>query len=250
MKESLTVFFPAYNDAATIAGLVEKSFRLLESAGVEFEVIVVDDGSFDETPQILQQLQARYGETFRTVRHAVNKGYGAALRSGFAAASKELVFYTDGDSQYDPGELPLLLARLEPHIGLVNGYKITRQDAWYRILIGKVYNALVHRLFRISIRDVDCDFRLIRRDLLAQTRLQSDSGCICVELLLALQDVGCGTAEVAVHHYPRIAGQSQFFRWSSVVNTVLQIATLYRLHQRPSRKLASLTEKSAEAPQK
>jgi len=250
MKESLSVFFPAYNDAATIAGLVEKTFRLLQPTGRDFEVIVIDDGSIDETPQILRQLQTRYGETFRTVRHPVNKGYGAALRSGFAAATKELVFYTDGDGQFDPGELPLLLARLEPHIGLVNGYKIARQDPWYRILLGTVYNAMVRRLFRISVRDVDCDFRLIRRDLLVQTRLRSDSGCICVELLQALQDLDCGMAEVPIHHYPRIAGQSQFFRLSSVANTVLQLASLYRLRQRPSTKLASLTEKSVEAPQK
>jgi glycosyltransferase involved in cell wall biosynthesis len=247
MKASLSVFFPAYNDAATIGGLVEKTFHLLQAVDSDFEVIVIDDGSVDETPQILERLLARYGEAFRVVRHPANRGYGAALRSGFAAATKELVFYTDGDGQFDPGELPLLLARMEPHIGLVNGYKIARQDPWYRILLGEVYNAVVRRAFRIGIRDVDCDFRLIRRELLVRTRLRSDSGCICVELLQQLQELGCGMAEVPVHHYPRIAGRSQFFRLSSVANTLRQLASLYRLRQCSAPPLAALSEKSAEA---
>jgi glycosyltransferase involved in cell wall biosynthesis len=250
MTGSISVFFPAFNDAATIAGLVEKAIRILKSEGREFEVIVVDDGSSDETPRILEQLRGRYGDAFRTVRHPVNRGYGAALRSGFAASSKDLVFYTDGDAQFDPGELPLLLAALEPGIGLVNGYKILRQDSWYRVYVGKIYNAFVRRVFRIRVRDVDCDFRLIRRSLLAQTRLRSDSGCICVELLRQLEDLGCEFVEVPIHHYPRIAGRSQFFRLGSVIKTLLQLVTLYWRHMHSSVKARSLTEESAEVRRK
>ena len=103
--ESISVFFPAYNDQATIGGLVEKAFQVLAGTGREFEVLVVDDGSRDQTPAVLERLQSRYGDRFRVVRHAVNRGYGAALRSGMEAARKDLVFYTDGDGQYDPAEL-------------------------------------------------------------------------------------------------------------------------------------------------
>ena len=226
-RESVSALFPAYNDAPTIAGLVEKTFRFLSNSGRDFEIIVVDDGSKDSTPQVLQELQTRYGSVFRVIRHAVNRGYGAALRSGFAAAQKDLVFYTDGDSQYDPSELRLLLYRVGPSIGLVNGYKIQRHDPLYRIVIGKIYNAVVRRLFHISIRDVDCDFRLIRRSLLARTRLESHSGVICPELLVELQSLGCRMVEVPVHHYPRVAGRSQFFRWRSLLYILAQLVCLY-----------------------
>lgn len=225
--ESVSAFFPAFNDAATIGGLVEKTFRILESSGRDFEIIVVDDGSSDPTPQILQQLESRYGNVFRVIRHPYNRGYGAALRSGFSAATKEVVFYTDGDGQYDPGELRLLLGRLQPQIGLVNGYKIKRQDPRYRIYLGEIYNALARKLFRITVRDVDCDFRLIRRALLAKTCLRSESGAICVELIQQLENLGCGVVEVPVHHYARPAGRSQFFRWRAVLATLRQLVCLY-----------------------
>ena len=225
--ESISALFPAYNDAPTIGGLVEKTFHLLKASGRDFEIIIVDDGSVDQTPQVLQQLQAHYGNVLRAIRHPVNRGYGAALRSGFAAATKELVFYTDGDAQYDPAELPLLLDRLTPSIGLVNGYKIKRQDPLYRIVVGKTYNAFVRIVFQIGVRDVDCDFRLIRRELLEKARLESDSGVICVEIIDKLQRLGCKVAEVPVHHYPRTAGRSQFFRFRAVVETLIQLVHFF-----------------------
>ncbi|HWP84779.1 MAG TPA: glycosyltransferase family 2 protein [Terriglobia bacterium] len=225
--ESISAIFPAYNDAPTIGGLIDKTFSLLRSLGREFEIIVVDDGSTDGTAAVLEQRRAQYGQTLRVVRHEVNRGYGAALRSGFAAARKDLVFYTDGDGQYDPAELPLLLERLSPGIGLVNGYKIKRQDPLYRIVVGKSYNWFVRLAFRLRVRDVDCDFRLIRRTLLEQARLESDSGVICVEIINSLQRLGCQMAEVPVHHYPRTAGRSQFFRFRAVTETLLQLVALF-----------------------
>ena len=231
--ESLSALFPAFNDAVTIGGLVEKTFLLLRSSRRNFEILVVDDGSTDATPQVLQQLKARFGTALRVIHHPVNRGYGAALRSGFAAASKDLVFYTDGDGQYDPGELSLLLSRLEPRVGLVNGYKIKRCDPLYRIWIGRIYNAFVRKLFRITVRDVDCDFRLMRRSLLAKTALRSETGAICVELLRELEGLGCEVVNVPVHHYPRIAGQSQFFRWHSVLATLQQLGDLYFCRRSP-----------------
>jgi glycosyltransferase involved in cell wall biosynthesis len=236
--ESIFAFFPAYNDATTIGGLVEKTYLLLKSTGRDFEILVVDDGSADDTPKVLRDLESRYGSAFRVIRHEVNRGYGAALRSGFSSASKDLVFYTDGDGQYDPAELLLLLERMEPGVGLVNGYKIKRHDPLHRILIGKIYNLFVRVVFGIRIRDVDCDFRLIRQSYLSKAYLRCDTGAICVELLQSLYFLRCKSVDVPVHHYPRLTGRSQFFRWRSIFRTFRQLGYLY-FRKRPALRSAA-----------
>jgi glycosyltransferase involved in cell wall biosynthesis len=227
MRPSLSVFFPAYNDAPSLPGLIRKTFETLEPLADDFEVIVVNDGSFDNTAQVLEELHSRYAPRMRVVTHEKNRGYGGALRSGFQAATKDLVFYTDGDGQYDVGELPKLLERMEDDVGLVNGYKLERNDPRHRIWIGNVYNRFARLLFRIRIRDVDCDFRLIRRTLVEEIRLFSTSGTICVELVRKLELSRCRVIEVGVHHYPRRHGRSQFFRLRSLLNTLHQLAKLY-----------------------
>jgi glycosyltransferase involved in cell wall biosynthesis len=163
----------------------------------------------------------------RVITHTRNRGYGAALRSGFEAASKEFVFYTDGDGQYDPGELPALVKAMAPDVGLVNGYKVKRHDPAHRIWIGRVYNWAAGALFRIRIRDIDCDFRLIRRQALERIRLVSTSGTVCVELVRKLEVSSWRVVEVPVRHYPRQYGRSQFFRFRSLVKTLGELALLY-----------------------
>jgi glycosyltransferase involved in cell wall biosynthesis len=224
---SLSAFFPAYNDAPSLAGLIEKTFGVLEERVQEFEVIVVNDGSQDETTAVLQDLQSHYGPRLRVVEHPENRGYGAALRSGFKAARYDLVFYTDADNQYDVGELPLLLEKMSDEVGLVNGYKLNRSDPWRRVCIGWLYNRFARWLFRIHLRDIDCDFRLIRRDLLQDIHLSSTTGSICVELVRTIELTQWGVAEVGVHHYPRLYGGSQFFRLRSLLSTLLQLMALY-----------------------
>jgi glycosyltransferase involved in cell wall biosynthesis len=224
---SLSVFFPAYNDADSLPGLLDATFRVLEQNVEEFEVIVVNDGSRDNTGKVLSKLQRIYGKKLRIVTHPVNRGYGGALRSGFDAACYDYVFYTDGDGQYDPGELPGLLQKLRAEVGLVNGFKLDRHDPLHRIWIGRVYNAFARAMFRIKIRDIDCDYRLIRRDLLKDLELTSTSGTICVELVRRLELSGCEIVEVGVHHYPRLHGQSQFFRFRSLLTTFKQLLRLY-----------------------
>ena len=224
---SLSVFFPAYNDAPSLPSLVGRTFSVLERTVEDYEVIVVNDGSRDDTARVLAELRGLHGPRLRIITHAANRGYGGALRTGFEAATKEYVFYTDGDSQYDIGELPSLLALARPHIGLVNGFKLERHDPWHRIWIGRAYNAFARALFQIRIRDIDCDFRLIQRDLLADLHLASTSGTICVELVRKLELSGCGTAEVGVHHFPRLYGRSQFFRVRSLFVTFAQLLQLY-----------------------
>ena len=223
----MSVFFPAYNDAPSLPALIAKTFATLETCAQDYEVIVINDGSFDNTAAVLEELGAKYGPRLRVITHPENRGYGGALRSGFEAAAKDLVFYTDGDGQYDPGELPKLLAVMRPDVGLVNGFKLERNDPWHRIWIGKVYNAFARFLFRIRIQDVDCDFRLIRRSVLEDIRLTSTSGTVCVELVRKLELTGCGVVEVGVHHYPRLHGRSQFFRVRSLAVTLGQLIRLW-----------------------
>ena len=224
---SLSVFFPAYNDAPSIGGLVRRTFEVLRENVDDYEVIVVNDGSRDKTAEVLQHLAAEYVPHLRVVTHSENRGYGGALRSGFAAATKDFVFYTDGDGQYDVGELPKLLDRMQPATGLVNGYKLERQDPPHRIWIGNTYNFCARLLFRIRIRDIDCDYRLIRRSLLEKLRLGCTSGTICVELVRKLELSGCEIAEVGVHHYPRLHGRSQFFRVRALAITFYQLVNLW-----------------------
>ncbi|HEX8245133.1 MAG TPA: hypothetical protein VF541_16600, partial [Longimicrobium sp.] len=160
----------------------------------------------------------------------------------FASARKELVFYTDGDGQYDVRELALLLPHLRPGVDVVNGYQTARADGWSRKVIGTFYNRLAHFLFSVPVRQVDCDFRLLRRSALERVELVSDSGTICVELVHRLHRAGCVFAEVPVHHYPRRHGRSQFFTPGRVARTALDLFTLWlRLAARnPRRPRASV----------
>src|SRR5260370_27738712 len=224
---SLSVFFPAYNDAPSLPKLLAKTFEVLELHVADYEVIVVNDGSYDNTAAVLEQLRAQYGPRLRVVTHPQNRGYGGALRSGFEAAGKEFVFYTDGDSQYDVGELPRLLDLVGPDTGLVNGFKLERHDPAHRIWIGKTYNFCARLLFRIRIRDIDCDYRLIRRSLLHRISLTSTSGTISVAPVRRLDITGCEVLETGVHHYPRLYGKSQFFRMRSLATTLYELVRLW-----------------------
>jgi glycosyltransferase involved in cell wall biosynthesis len=224
---SLSVFFPAYNDAPSLPVLLARTFATLADHVVDYEVIVVNDGSGDDTAAVLERLRGLYGPRLRVVTHPQNRGYGGALRSGFEAATKEFVFYTDGDGQYDAGELPRLLALVGPETGLVNGYKLERHDPAHRIWIGMVYNFCARLLFRIRIRDIDCDYRLIRRALLERIHLTSTSGTVCVELVRKLELTGCGVVEIGVHHYSRLYGKSQFFRVRSLATTLQELVRLW-----------------------
>jgi len=224
--ESLTIFFPCYNDAGTIGSLVAGAHVVGRESGRDAEILVVDDGSRDNSAEILAELASRYPE-LRVVRHATNRGYGAALRSGFAAATKDLVFYTDGDGQYDVLELKKLLPVLQEGVDVVNGYKIARSDPWHRIVIGRLYVVLMRILFQFRVRDVDCDFRLMRRSALATITLKHSSGVICLELVKKLERAGFRFADFPVHHYHRVHGRSQFFNFPRLFVTGVNILRLW-----------------------
>jgi glycosyltransferase involved in cell wall biosynthesis len=225
--DSLSVFFPAYNDAPSLPALIDNVFRVLRERVADYEVIVINDGSRDDTGHVLAELEAKYRPHMRVITHESNRGYGGALRSGFGAAGKDFIFYTDGDGQYDVLELPKLLERMSDGVGLVNGYKLERNDPKHRIWIGSAYNAFARFLFKVKIRDIDCDYRLIRRSLLDDIQLRSTSGTICVELVRKLELLPFRVVEVGVHHYPRLHGRSQFFRVRSLLVTLTQLCRLW-----------------------
>ena len=223
----LSVFFPAYNDSGTIASLVIRSVQVARTLTPDFEVIVINDGSRDSTAEILDELAKVYAGSVRVVHHEKNRGYGGALRTGFATASKELIFYTDGDAQYDPAEMTLLWPEMRPEIDWVNGYKISRSDPFHRIIIGRAYHHLVKMLFGLGVRDVDCDFRLIRRRVFDTVRLEKNSGVICLEMMKKFHDAGFRVAEVPVHHYHRAYGKSQFFNFRRIGRTAIDVMKLW-----------------------
>jgi glycosyltransferase involved in cell wall biosynthesis len=223
----LTIFFPACNDAATIASLVIAAVQTASRLTSDFEVLVIDDGSTDATASVADELARLYAQV-RVIHHERNRGYGGALRSGFAAAAKEFIFYTDGDAQYDPREMERLWARMDTGIDLVNGYKISRSDPLHRIFIGRVYHHTVKLLFGLKVRDVDCDFRLIRRSVFDRVQLEKASGVICLEMMKKIQDAGFTIAEVPVHHYHRAYGRSQFFNFRRIVRTTFDVFGLWR----------------------
>jgi glycosyltransferase involved in cell wall biosynthesis len=225
-SQGLTVFFPAYNDSGTIGSLVIAARHAAQAVTDDFEVLVINDGSVDGTAEIAEELARTYPDV-RVVHHPRNRGYGGALRTGFQEARKDLIFYTDGDAQYDPSELVGLWSRLTPDVDLVNGYKISRSDPWHRIVIGRIYHHTVKRLFGLSVRDVDCDFRLMRRSIFDQVQLEHNSGVICLELMKKVEDAGFRIAEVPVHHYHRAFGRSQFFNVRRLARTAMDVAKLW-----------------------
>jgi glycosyltransferase involved in cell wall biosynthesis len=222
----LSIFFPAYNDGGTIASLVIQAVQVAGRLTPDFEVLIINDGSSDATREIADELARTYPQV-RVVHHPRNRGYGGALRSGFAAATKDLIAYTDGDAQYDPAEIELLWNRLTPDADMVNGYKISRSDPFHRVVIGQIYNRTVRLLFRLRVRDVDCDFRLLRREIFDRVRLERDTGVICLEMMRKIQYAGFHVVEAPVHHYHRLHGRSQFFNFGRIFWTGIDVVKLW-----------------------
>lgn len=226
-KLSISAFFPAYNDAGTISSMVITVLLALRELTDDYEVMVVNDGSQDHTAAVLDELARVYQGEVRIIHHLQNRGYGGALRSGFYGATKDWVFYTDGDAQYDPREIKNLAALVSDDIDFINGWKIERNDPFHRIVIGRIYQHAVKAAFGLRLRDVDCDFRLMRRRVFDEIQLTSESGTICVELMKKVQDAGFRLAETPVHHFHRAYGKSQFFNFGRLVRVARDLAALW-----------------------
>lgn len=222
-KPTISVFFPCYNDAGTISAMVIRAIQTLREVSDDFEVLVINDGSADDSRLILEELARLYPKEFRFENRMCPSGYGGVLCAGFAMATKEWVSYTDGDAQYDARELKLLVEKVSSEVDLINGYKIKRRDPFIRIAIGYAYQHFIKWLFGLQLRDVDCDFRLMRREIFDVVKLESTTGSITFEMVKKIQDAGFRLIEVPVHHYYRQYGTSQFFNFPRVARTLLEV---------------------------
>lgn len=202
---SISVFFPCYNEQENVGRTVEKAIMVLEKLNADFDVTIVDDGSSDDTGRIADEIAGR-DDRVKVVRHRHNLGYGAALQSGFDAATKKLVFYTDGDGQFDMSEMPPLL-ELMAQYDIVSGYRLDRKDSAMRKINGWCWTKLVCLLFGLKIRDIDCAFKLYKREIFDNMELSSTGALIDTEILALAARKGYRITQKGVHHYPRTAGE-------------------------------------------
>ena len=227
--KSLSVFFPCYNEQDNVTRTVEKALGELNKLDIDFEIIIVNDGSTDKTGQIADELSQRDAR-IKVVHHPKNLGYGSALQSGFKTASKEYVFYTDGDGQFDINELPPLLPMIEK-CDIVSCYRINRQDNMIRKLNAKCWTTLVCFLFRMKIRDIDCAFKLYRREIFDNIELTSTGALIDTEVLARATRKGYEITQTGVHHFPRTAGAQT----GANIKVILRaFKELFKLHKQIS----------------
>ena len=236
----LSYFFPAHNEESNLRPLVGEAMTALPEIAETWEIVIVDDGSRDATPGIADELAAANPDLVRAVHHPTNLGYGAALRSGLAAARHDLVAFTDGDRQFRVADLARLTARLaEPDApDVVAGYRIRRADPLVRTVYARLYRLANRIFFGLRVRDVDCACKLFRREALQGIRIESGGAFFSAELLIKLQASGHSVAEVGIPHYPRTAGSATGARPSVVFRAVRDFWALrLRLWAAPRRAL-------------
>jgi glycosyltransferase involved in cell wall biosynthesis len=238
--QSLSVVLPAYNEVENIKIAVERALAVLPSLVADHEVVVVDDGSRDGTAEaVLVLLEAHPGRV-RLIRHTQNLGYGAAIRTGFQRARGDLVFYTDADNQFDIGELKWFLPLISEY-DVVVGFRVYRYDPVLRSILSWVYNRLVNVLFRVRVRDVDCAFKLFRREVIEKVRIDATDFFVDTELVARARRWNFRIVEKGVRHYPRTAGATTV-RPSHVGQTLRTIARMWRRIYFPN---AGMLEESA-----
>ncbi|MHC4326259.1 MAG: glycosyltransferase family 2 protein [Planctomycetota bacterium] len=202
---SISVFFPCYNEQENVGRTVENALEVMKKLNADFEIIIVNDGSTDKTGQIADEIAGRDGR-IKVVHHKHNLGYGAALQSGFKTATKELVFYTDGDGQFDINEMPPLLSLMEQY-DIVSCYRLNRRDPIIRKINGWCWTRLICLLFGMKIRDIDCAFKLYKREIFDKIQLSSTGALIDAEILARAVRMNYRITQKGVHHYPRTAGE-------------------------------------------
>ncbi len=202
---SISVFFPCYNEASNVESLVEKTIQVLTSLTPDFEIILVNDGSSDGTAEVIDTL-AEKNPCVKAVHHHQNSGYGAALQSGFRAASKDLVFYTDGDAQFDIAELPDIMPLIRQY-DIVSCYRLDRKEGLIRKINAWCWSRLVCWIFSMKIKDIDCAFKLFKRSIFDDIEMHSTGALIDTEILARAVRKGYTVTQAGVHHYPRTAGE-------------------------------------------
>ena len=219
----LSVLMPAYNEEAGIAFTVETTVPILDRLFEDYELIVIDDGSRDRTRAVLEGLTERFPR-LRVLSYAPNRGYAEALRRGFAAGTKPYVCFTDADLQFDVAELPLLFDAIG-NGDLAVGFRRDRQDPWHRLIYSRAYNFMQRALLGIRATDINCAFKLFRRDFITGIPLIAESFVINAEIFLRARQRGVRVAEVGVTHLPRARGTSTV-KFTTVLKTLVQMARL------------------------
>lgn len=234
MWSGISIVLPAYNEAENLERAVTQALEALDSLKLpESEVVIVDDGSQDETPELADRLAHAHHPRVRVLHHRPNRGYGAALRTGFNAARCDLVFYTDSDNQFDMHELRYFLPVMD-HADLALGYRVYRYDPVLRCFLSWCYNRLVRVLFRVRVRDVDCSFKLMRREVIEQIGLESDDFFIDTEIVARARKWNFRIVEKGVRHYPRLAGETTV-RPSDIPRTFRTVGRMWRRIYHPGR---------------
>lgn len=224
---SISIFFPCYNEQDNVTRTVERALATLEKLNADFEVIIVNDGSSDATGKIADEIAGRNSRV-KVVHHPTNLGYGQALKSGFKAAARELVFYTDGDGQFDIGEMPPLLPLMEQY-DIVSCYRLNRQDNLIRKINAWCWTKLVCLLFGMRVRDIDCAFKLYKRRIFDDIELLSTGALIDTEVLARAVRKGYTITQKGVHHYPRTAGIQTGAKLKVILRAFKE---LFKLHSR------------------
>jgi len=222
---SISVFFPCYNEQENVERTTRRVVEVLEGLGADYEVIIVNDGSSDRTAEIADRL-ASENNRIKPVHHPANLGYGAALQSGFKAATKELVFYTDGDGQFDIGELPGLIPLIQEY-DIVSCYRLNRQDPIIRKVNGWLWTKLGCMLFKMRIRDIDCAFKLYKREIFDNIKMSSTGALIDTEILARAVRRGYTITQRGVHHYPRTAGTQTGAKPGVILRAFRELLKLY-----------------------
>jgi glycosyltransferase involved in cell wall biosynthesis len=202
----LSLVLPAHNEAENIEAVVSRALEVLPRVVRDVEIVVVNDGSHDETGAIIDRLAAEHAEVI-AIHHPINRGYGAALTSGFRAATGDSIMFMDSDRQFDIADINALLPYV-PYYDIVAGYRIQRRDPLYRRLYGKMFGLVVLVLFGVHLRDTDCAFKIYRAELLNTIELTTPGALINTEMLARSKRRGATIVEVGVNHYPRFAGES------------------------------------------
>jgi glycosyltransferase involved in cell wall biosynthesis len=202
---SISVFFPCFNEQDNIQSLVEKTLKVFADLNADFEILIINDGSSDKTGHHADEL-AKIHPPVRVIHHKTNLGYGAALQSGFREATKDLIFYTDGDGQFDIAEMPPLLDLIED-CDIVSCYRLNRKDPINRKINGWCWTRLVCLVFGLHLRDIDCAFKLYRREVFDNMPLSSTGALIDTEVMARATRKGCRIVQKGVQHYARTAGE-------------------------------------------
>lgn len=228
---SISVVLPAFNEAQNLAPTVNDAIETLDCLNIDYEIVIVDDGSKDGTSEVCRALAARFNR-IRIVRHPRNRGYGAALRSGFEATRCDLVFVTDADRQFHFDQVPEFMTLLE-NIDMVIGYREDRQDPWYRRFNSRIGHWFVRRVLGVPVRDANCAYKLVRRDLLRELSLEAEGAMISTELLANGIRAGWNFREVPVRHYPRTRGKPTGTQPIVILRTIVEFIQFWRRHYLP-----------------